>query len=566
MSGETATAFEVRPGVYCDSVVLMQLQRSLAELDGVLDAGAVMATPANRALLQTAGFSLEDVTAEPDDLLIVIKAAGDDAARGALGQVDELLKRRRTQEAAGAFRPRSLASAAGYLPQAEWVLISVPGRYAADVAEEALALGKHVFLYSDNVTLEDEIRLKQQAREKGLLLMGPDCGTAIINGIGLGFANRVRRGSIGLVAASGTGLQAVSSGIHRLGGGISQAIGTGGRDLQAGVGGITALQAIDLLANDASTDVIVVLSKPIDAAVAPQIAAAARSSGKPVVLNLLGYPLPARQLGNLYFAATLHEAAVTAVALAEQPRSKVPVSAVTRPPKDAPSYLRGLFSGGTLAYELLLGLQTFLTPLYSNIPLRPEQKLADVTVSKGHTILDLGEDAFTQGRLHPMMDNDLRLRRLQQEAADPETGLIVLDVVLGEGSHPDPAAELAPAIAAIRAERNMDVMVLVVGTDADPQDMEKQIEMLAEAGADVVRDTLEAVTYISERLTIPYRYEFAPVRLRVGDGQLAAINAGLASFMESAQAQGAEVVQVDWRPPAGGNEDLMAILAKMKAG
>jgi FdrA protein len=544
----------------------MQLQRSLAELDGVLDAGAVMATPANRALLQTAGFSLEDVTAEPDDLLIVIKAAGDDAARGALGQVDELLKRRRTQEAAGAFRPRSLASAAGYLPQAEWVLISVPGRYAADVAEEALALGKHVFLYSDNVTLEDEIRLKQQAREKGLLLMGPDCGTAIINGIGLGFANRVRRGSIGLVAASGTGLQAVSSGIHRLGGGISQAIGTGGRDLQAGVGGITALQAIDLLANDASTDVIVVLSKPIDAAVAPQIAAAARSSGKPVVLNLLGYPLPARQLGNLYFAATLHEAAVTAVALAEQPRSKVPVSAVTGPPKDAPSYLRGLFSGGTLAYELLLGLQTFLTPLYSNIPLRPEQKLADVTVSKEHTILDLGEDAFTQGRLHPMMDNDLRLRRLQQEAADPETGLIVLDVVLGEGSHPDPAAELAPAIAAIRAERNMDVMVLVVGTDADPQDMEKQIEMLAEAGADVVRDTLEAVTYISERLTIPYRYEFAPVRLRVGDGQLAAINAGLASFMESAQAQGAEVVQVDWRPPAGGNEDLMAILAKMKAG
>jgi FdrA protein len=437
----------------------------------------------------------------------------------------------------------------------------VPGRYAAGVAEEALDLGRHVFLYSDNVAMEDEVRLKQMARVKGLLLMGPDCGTALVNGIGLGFANRVRQGRIGLVAASGTGLQAVSSSIHQLGGGISHGVGTGGRDLKTEVGGITTLQGLELLGRDNDTDVIVVISKPIDAALAPTIAAAARQTGKPTILNLLGYAPPAKQIDNLYFAPTLYEAAVTAVALAEE-RGAAPTPAGA----GRPGYLRGLFSGGTLAYELLLGLQTFLAPLYSNIPLRPEQRLADVTVSEAHTILDLGEDEFTQGRLHPMIDNDLRIRRLKQEAADTEVGLILLDVVLGEGAHPDPASELCPAIAGILAERELTIMAMVVGTDADPQGLEGQIERFEEAGAQVVRDTLQAVTAVSHHLAVPYSYEFEPVAWTKSAGELAAVNVGLESFYESLQAQGADAVQVEWRPPAGGNDDLMAILAKMKQG
>ena len=557
-----ASKYEVRPGVYYDSVVLMQLQKSLAELPGVVDAGVVMATPANRDLLEAVDFDLSGIDAKADDLLIVVKADDDSAAVAAMEQIDNLLKRRHTQTAAD-FRPHSVAGALDYLPDSNWVLISVPGRFAAGVAEEALDLDQHVFLYSDNVSIEDEIALKQKAREKGLLLMGPDCGTAIINGIGLGFANRVRRGGVGLVAASGTGLQAVSAGIHNLGGGISQAIGTGGRDLKGAVGGITTLQGLDLLMRDEETAVIVLISKPMDPDVAPTIISAAQAAGKPVVINLLGYPPPGRQIGNLFFATTLHEAAVLAAELEKSPGKDLssPSQATT---SATGTYLRGLFSGGTLAYEALLGLQTFLTPIYSNIPVRPEQKLEDSMVSQAHTILDLGEDEFTQGRLHPMIDNDLRLRRLWQEAADPAVGFILLDVVLGEGAHPDPAAELAPAIAEIKAERDIEIMAVVLGTDEDPQGVDEQIEKLRQAGADIVREVSQAVAAISQRLKTPYDYEYMPVPTTSFGDELSAINVGLESFYDSLKTQGAGAIHVAWRPPAGGKDDLMAILAKMK--
>lgn len=551
--------FEIRAGAYYDSVVLMQLQRSLAALPGVVDAGVVMATPANKELLLSTELWPEtETTFTPDDLLIVVKAETESAAAEAIAQVDELLKRRRST-ASQSFRPRSLASAAKALPDAEWVLISVPGRYAAGVARDALSLNKHVFLYSDNVPLADEVALKQQAHEKGLLVMGSDCGTAVINGIGLGFANRIRRGNIGLVAASGTGLQAVSSHIHQLGGGVSQAIGTGGRDLKPEVAGATTRQGLDLLARDEETAVIVLISKPPAPEVATQLLAAAQIVGKPVIVNFIGYPPPARQLGNLHFANNAWETAVLAIELASQT-----FDASTRPPQ-LNGFLRGLFSGGTLAYEAMLGLQTVLSPLYSNGPIRPEQKLADPLVSQAHTILDMGEDEFTQGRLHPMMDNDLRIRRLRQEAADPEVGMIVIDVVLGEGSHPDPASELAPVIAEIvGGERQMPVAVILIGTDEDPQDMAVQSEKLAEAGAEIFTDTASAVAMISQRLQPAIPALAHPVDLEAFKAPLAAINVGLESFFESIIGQGGTAVQVEWRPPASGNEKMMALLAKMK--
>ena len=553
---------EIRRGVYYDSVVLMQLQRALAALPDVEDAAVVMATPANRDVLASTGFDVAGIDAKPEDLLIVVKASSGQAAATALSQVDTLLTRRKS-DAGSDYKPRSLRAAASALPDANWVLISVPGRYAAGVAQEALDLDKHVFLYSDNVSLADEIKLKQQAREKGLLVMGPDCGTAIVNGAGLGFANRVRRGAIGIVAASGTGLQAVSSAVHELGAGISQAFGTGGRDLKADVGGISTLQAVDLLGRDPQTAVIVLVSKPPAASVATTLLNAAQSSGKPVVVNFISYPPPARQLGSLHFAVTLDEAAQLAVDLLEQ--SNLPPITDHRSP--ITGYLRGLFSGGTLAVETVLGLQGVLSPLYTNVPLHAEQKLPDSFHSQAHTILDLGEDEFTQGRLHPMMDNDLRLRRMRQEAADPETGLILLDVVLGEGSHPDPASELAPAIAQIVQSRpELAVVAIVVGTDEDPQDVAAQVERLAEAGATVFRKTSDAVAFVSQQLRQPYSYDYPALPLaQFGEG-LAAINVGLESFYDSLLAQGAAAVQVDWRPPAGGNESMMAILARMKTG
>lgn len=580
----TVVKWEVRAGTYYDSVVLMQLQRGLLGLPGVADAGVVMATPANKDLLAANHLLPENVNANSDDLLIVVKAENDQSANDAIGQVDELLQRRKSSNSPNSldFRPRSLSAAVKQLPEANWVLVSVPGRYAAGVAREALELGKHVFLYSDNVSLEDEIALKKTAREKGLLVMGPDCGTAIINGIGLGFANRVRRGSIGVVGASGTGTQAVTAQIHNLGGGISHAIGTGGRDLKSEVGAITAHQALDALARDDETKVIVLISKPPSPDVATGLISAAQGTGKPVVIYFIGYPPPARKIGNLQFAISLSEAAEIAVnsnwGLVIGKKSPI-----------TNYYLRGLFSGGTLAYETLLGLQSFLSPIYSNAPITNYQLLDDPLHSRAHTIIDLGDEFFMVGRLHPMIDNDLRIRRMKQEAEDPEVGMILFDVVLGEGSHMDPAGELAPVIKAIRDSRletiggrvapndfggayrdhkgsgELEFVAMVIGTDDDPQNLQSQVSQLEEAGVKVFRTAAAAVEYISLRFGAKNKNEFPPVNLEQLKQPLAGINVGLESFYESLISQGAQAVHVEWKPPAGGNEKMAALLARMKS-
>jgi FdrA protein len=553
----SVTKHDIRRGAYYDSVVLMQLQRGLIGLPGIIDAGVVMATSANCDLLAANHLLPDTITASPDDLLIVVKAENEAAAKDAIEQVDGLLTKKRSSISQD-FRPRSLSGAARQLPESSWVLVSVPGRYAAGVAREALALDKHVFLYSDNVSLDDEIALKKAAREKGLLVMGPDCGTAIINGVGLGFANRVRRGAIGLVGASGTGLQAVTAHIHNLGGGISHAIGTGGRDLKAEVGAITAHQALDLLARDPETNVIVLISKPPSSEVATKLLSAAQSTGKPVVVDFIGYPPPARKVGNLYFATSLSEAAKLAVN-----SNRELISRNELPP--ANYYLRGLFSGGTLAYETMLGLQATLSPLYSNAPITDHQLLADPLHSECHTIIDLGDEFFMVGRLHPMIDNDLRIRRMRQEASDSEVGMILFDVVLGEGSHLDPASELVPVIGEIREQRvEMQFVAIVIGTDADPQNLEWQVEQLEAAGVTVFRTATEAVEYVSLRFAANGKDLSPPVNLEQLKQPLAAINVGLESFYESLISQGARAVHVDWRPPAGGNEKLASLLAKMK--
>lgn len=556
----TITKYDVRRGAYYDSVVLMQLQRGLIGLPGVVDAGVVMATPANRDLLAANNLLPDSISANPDDLLIVVKADTENSATEAIGKVDELFARKKSSAVSQDFRPRSLSSAVKQLPEANWVLISVPGRYAAGVARQALGLDRHVFLYSDNVSLEDEIELKKTAREKALLVMGPDCGTAIINGIGLGFANRVRRGPIGLVGASGTGLQAVTTHIHNLGGGVSHAIGTGGRDLKSEVGAITAQQALDLLARDTETKVIVLVSKPPSPDVATRLISAAQSTGRPVVIYFIGYPPPARKIGNVHFAISLSEAAEIAV---DQPAAIREESSVLDQPISG--YLRGLFSGGTLAYETMIGLQASLSPLYSNAPITNNQLLHDPLKSEYHTIIDLGDEFFMVGRLHPMIDNDLRIRRMRQEAADPEVGLLLLDVVLGEGSHPDPASELAPVIKDIKAKRSqVEVVAMVIGTDDDPQNLQSQVEQLEESGVTVFRTATEAVNHVSLRFSKHPKNEFPPIHLDRLAGPLAAINIGLESFYESLISQGAQAVQVEWRPPAGGNEKLASLLARMK--
>jgi len=575
----TVSEAEIRSGAYYDSVILMQLQRSLVELPGIVDAGVVMGTEANKDILAQSGLlSPEIQAAVADDLVIVVKGEDKASARAAIEKVDELLAARRGIDTDEEYRPKSLETAVRMLPEAQWVLISVPGRYAAGVARQSLNLGKHVFLFSDNVSLDDEIGLKRMAAEKGLLVMGPDCGTAIVNGIGLGFANQVRRGPIGIVAAAGTGLQQVSSRIHQLGSGITQAFGTGGRDLSEAVNAITALQGFDLLNRDPDTKVIVLISKPPSSRVADNLVQQARLSSKPVVLQFIGYSIPIRVVDNVHFTATFDETAGLAVQLASSASTLEPAPDLSIG-RFVPGqrYLRGLFSGGTLAYEALLILQNYVPAVYSNAPLKKEFRLADSLVSQAHTVIDLGEDEFTVGRLHPMMDNELRIRRLDAEANDPLVAVILLDVVLGHGAHPNPAGELAPAIARAKekaksAGRYLEVVAVVSGTDEDPQDLYAQVQQLEDAGAVVNTSNESAVRYVG-RLLSALDIETSQVAqepskavdLAVLKQPLAAINVGLESFKESLAVQHARAIQVDWHPPASGDERLMAILERMKS-
>ena len=556
------STFEIRLGSYFDSVILMHLQRALLDLPGVLDAGVVMATPANLILMAESDLlPTEAQKANPEDLLIVVRAEEEDQATSAIAAIDDLMAKRRSTSA-GKFRPRSLEAAFDILPEARFVLISVPGRYAAGLAEQALRGNRHVFLYSDNVSMEEEARLKAMAQERGLLVMGPDCGTAIVQGIGLGFANRVRSGGVGLIGAAGTGLQAVTSRIHQLGAGISHALGTGGRDLKKEIGGVTALQSLDLLKRDSETRVIVMVSKPPDPEVATKLLSAARNTRKPVVVNFIGYSPPARKLGNLHFASNFNEAASLAVdLLGENNQSTAAGATSARQTGNDRRYIRGLFSGGSLASEALLLLQVMFGKIYSNFG---GERLGEPTKAREHTLLDLGEDQFTVGRLHPMIDNDLRLRMFRQEAANPEVAFILLDMVLGEGAHIDPAGEFAPVIAEVLRQHAFDVGVILIGTDEDPQDYDHQRQQLLDAGARVFGNVLEAANAIGSLLGGPSESIVTPVDLEDLAAPLAAINVGLEAFYESLEQQGAKVVQVNWRPPAGGNEKLMSILQKMR--
>jgi FdrA protein len=212
-------------------------------------------------------------------------------ADGALVIAEERLNSKPEESSGDGVRPSPLASLEMAVEQQaalNLALISVLGDYAAAEAIKALRPGLSVMLFSDNVSLAHEREIKTLAREKNLLVMGPDCGTAIINGMPLGFANVVRRGAIGVVAASGTGLQEVTCCIDQLGAGISQALGTGGHDLHESIGGISMLYGLDALSADPDTRVIVLISKPPAPAVAEKILARARAAGKPVVVNFLG--------------------------------------------------------------------------------------------------------------------------------------------------------------------------------------------------------------------------------------------------------------------------------------
>jgi succinyl-CoA synthetase alpha subunit len=487
---------------YRDSVTLMQLSSRLSAMEGIQQASAVMASANNLALLREAGLLKDTVEAGANDLLIAL--AGDEAAMHlAISQAEDALNQKPPSESdAGRRRepPHSLEMGLELMPAANLALISTPGDYATAEARKALRLGLNVMLFSDNVTIADEVALKRYAQAHDLIVMGPDCGTAIISGIPLGFANAVRRGDIGLIGASGTGLQLVSCLIDRMGGGISQAIGTGGHDLSSDVGGITMLQALSALAKDPATKTIVLISKPPAPEIAARVLARAAGAGKPVIVNFLGADSASSRAAGVTLVKTLEDAAHAAVVSAgrnpECP-AREPVPHDSSPLAASQRYVRGLYSGGTLCYEATLLLGEMLPNVYSNTPVGGARALDNVWHSRANTLIDLGDDVFTRGRPHPMIDHRLRNERLAVEAQDPQTAVILLDVVLGYGSHPDPASVMAPTIEAASAQakaagRHIAVVGFVCGTSTDPQDLMRQEKRLQTAGMQVAGSNAEA--------------------------------------------------------------------------
>lgn len=475
---------------YRDSVELMRIAAEVERLPGVIRAGLVMCTPANLAIVAEAGLS-EGLgpTAGPNDMAVAL-AADDDAAADAAFERAATLMRGAAAEAAGEgqrFVPTTISEALADLPDANVALISTPGTYATAEALKALKRGLHVFLFSDNVSIEDEIELKQLGVLKGLLVMGPDCGTAILDGVPLGFANEVRRGGVGLVGASGTGLQQVTCLLDAFGAGVSQAIGVGGRDLHEEVGGLMMLAALERLVADQGTEVVVLVSKPPAPSVAAKVLAAASTATKPVVVNFLGGDAEALRASGAHAGTTFEEAAQVAAGLIlgspppplqDGHGNPAELAAGLVPGQDR---IAGLYSGGSLASEAKVVLKGLL----------------GAEVAGAQQIIDLGDDEYTVGRPHPMIDPRLRSEKIEEAGGDSRVAVILLDIVLGYASHPDPAGALIPAIeaareAARRDGRGLAVVASLCGTAQDPQGLVGQRAILADAGVRLVASNARA--------------------------------------------------------------------------
>jgi len=487
----TTAITEIRRGFYLDSVALMRLSREIASMEGVVGAALMMGSPSNLAVMRDAGLLGEDCDARPNDLVLALRASDAASAEAARQAAFAGLDAPRASGAAEAraWRPRSLAAAVEALPEANLALISVPGEFAASEAHKALRRGLNVMLFSDNVTLADERALKEDARGRGLLMMGPDCGTAIIAGTPLAFANRVRAGGVGVIGASGTGIQEVTSLISEGGGGISHAIGTGGRDLGVEIGGITTLMAMDLLDADPETESVVLISKPPHPEVARAVAARIAQSAKPHVLCFIGaddlaLPANARQAPDLCAAAEY------ALGRPVGEGFDIGAEAAAAPGRRRDGRIEGLYSGGTLAAEAQVILRAAGRQVVSNAPV-PGAGRPGPGDAGADRVLDLGGDEYTRGRPHPMIDPALREQMLAPVLADPQVSVVLLDLVLGVGAHPDPAAGIAAVLAAA-GPRRPPVVVSVTGTAGDPQGRARQVAALQAAGAVVAPSNAHA--------------------------------------------------------------------------
>ena len=489
----------VRRNFYRDSVQLLHITEKVKEVEGVLNAAVLMGTDLNKEILEKEGLLTEEGRkASDNDMIIAVAARDEKALEEAISKAESLL-------AGGPEEVEyySVDSAIEALGGADLAVISVPGQYVRELALNLLNKGVNLFIFSDHVPLAHEAEIKSKALEKGLLVMGPAAGTSIINGVAIGFANKVEPGPIGLVAAAGTGLQEVSSLLSNAGAGITHGIGVGGGDVKKEVGGAMMLYSLELLKQDERTEIIGIISKPPDPEVESRVVSASEKLGKPVVACFIGGSRtqalsPGK--GRVYFAKTLHSATLKLLEIYEEMGfgkaskpligfsglSKLADKEISRLERGQ-SRIRGLFTGGTLTYESLVMLEGKMSELYSNTPIGSVRQLDDPFKSKGNSIVDMGEEEFTKGRPHPIIDPTLRNKRIVEEARDPTVAVIMLDFVLGYGAHPDPVGSHIGAIREARrvAEedgRHISFLAHIIGTPKDPQSLESQREKLSNEG------------------------------------------------------------------------------------
>lgn len=574
----------VKQNTYQDSINLMLLTNRINTLEGVIQSSIMMGTDANKDIFRNTGLlTPEAEAANPSDMVIVVEAEDRKIVELVLEETTAFLNDLSVKKQKNDLKEAtSWEEAAEMLPDANLALFSTPGEYTAPEIERALDMGLHVFSFSDNIALEDEIRLKQKAHDKGLLFMGPDCGTGIISSIPVAFTNVVKPGNIGIVGASGTGIQEVTAVIDRLGGGVVHAIGTGGRDLNEKVGAITVKDAIIGLENHDPTDVIVVISKPPAKAVRDEVVELLQKVTKPVVAIFLGEKPEAHQ-GHVYLAHTLEETARIAVDLANGAAVRKnycePLSVTCGKTLAPEKTVKGLYSGGTLAAEAAMLISEALD-LGGLI-----KEEGYMLKSGGYEVVDLGDDIYTQGKPHPMIDPEVRIKKIKEHAAQADTGVILLDCMLGYGCHPDMAAALAPVIREsldkAKAEgRELYFVGSVCGTEQDPQDYHRSVQTLRECGVLVETSNARAIRLALElkgihyteadRETVPYALaDNSPLPvpsdavMKLLNTKPRIINVGVESFNDSLRAFGGRSVQYNWKPLAGGNKRMIYLLGKI---
>ena len=517
MGNNSVIGVDIRKKQYYDSVFLMGVNQKLSSTEGVNQTAVLMGSDKNKTLLENMGLCDQSIDeAGPNDLIIAVAGVREEAVDGALKMLDRILQGIDEQKLVSQYH--TLEDGLAQLPDANLAIFSIPGDYIPHEAQKALDAGLNLFIFSSNVSVEEELRLKKEADEKGLLVMGPDCGTSLIGGIGIGFANVVRQGEIGVIGASGTGLQEFTTQVHNAGYGISHAIGTGSNDIKDAIGGITSFAALDALENDPNTKVIAFVSKPLDEKMITKLASRIAGCEKPVVCCFLGLESELQLLKKSdHVVRIIDEAVNESIGLLN---TDFPKKLLALTHKEInwcereqelwtaeQKYLRGVFAGGTFTYQSQQVLRDAGIRVFSNAPLDDAFNLLDPDDSQGHTIVDMGEEFYTLGRPHPMISGALRKDRIEREAKDREIAILFMDFILGFNASMDPAGELLDSI--INAQKivesrqgHLTVVASMCGTNQDPQDMSMQRELLEQQGVYVFNSNARAALFCANLIKL----------------------------------------------------------------